>query len=147
MAERLPGKRRGMPPLPRWVRPALGFPLVLALVSGCSATDTDDARRAATAFTEALAAGDGRRACELLSPPARDEVELTTGDRCEQGLLSEGLPATVGPTAAEVWGDQAQVRTAEDTLFLSRYDSGWRVIAAGCKPRADRPYDCLVQGS
>ena len=28
-----------------------------------------------------------------------------------------------------MWGDQAQVRTAEDTLFLSRYDSGWRVLS------------------
>ncbi|MEV6149832.1 DUF6766 family protein [Nonomuraea sp. NPDC052129] len=30
---------------------------------------------------------------------------------------------------AQVWGDDAQVRLAGDTLFLHHYQDGWRVTA------------------
>jgi hypothetical protein len=39
----------------------------------------------------------------------------------------------------------AKVGDGADRLFLSRYDVGWRVVAAGCSPTTtDRPYDCSV---
>ena len=33
-----------------------------------------------------------------------------------------------------------------DTVFLATFPGGWRVVAAGCTPRGDRPYDCTVAG-
>ena len=38
------------------------------------------------------------------------------------------------------------VRLAGDTVFLAVFPGGWRVTAAGCTPRGDRPYNCTVQG-
>jgi hypothetical protein len=31
-------------------------------------------------------------------------------------------------------------------VFLAAFPGGWRVVAAGCTPRGDRPYDCTLQG-
>jgi hypothetical protein len=33
-----------------------------------------------------------------------------------------------------------------DTVFLSRFPTGWKVTAAGCVPRPGRPYQCAVKG-
>jgi hypothetical protein len=33
-----------------------------------------------------------------------------------------------------------------DVVFLSTFDSSWKVIAAGCTARPAQPYDCIVQG-
>lgn len=45
-----------------------------------------------------------------------------------------------------MYGTMAQVSTAQDTLFLSRYPDGWRIVAAGCRPgRDDEPYTCTVE--
>ena len=38
------------------------------------------------------------------------------------------------------------MRLDKDTLFLARFDQGWRVTAAGCTPHGDLPYDCTVKG-
>ena len=50
-------------------------------------------------------------------------------------------------TSVEVWGDDAQVRIGGDVVFLTETDAGWRVTAAACTPREERPYDCEVEGS
>jgi hypothetical protein len=39
-----------------------------------------------------------------------------------------------------------QVRFAQDTIFLARFQSGWKVMAAGCSPVPGHPYDCRLQG-
>ncbi len=33
-----------------------------------------------------------------------------------------------------------------DTYFLSRFQQGWLVSAAGCEVRGELPYDCDVEG-
>ena len=33
------------------------------------------------------------------------------------------------------YGTMARARYEEDTLFLTRFESGWRVMAAACTPR------------
>jgi hypothetical protein len=43
-------------------------------------------------------------------------------------------------------GTMAQVRFREDTVFMSEFRHGWKVMAADCKPRTGRPYDCQIQG-
>lgn len=46
-----------------------------------------------------------------------------------------------------VFGTMAQVRYPEDTVFLARFRSGWRVMAAACSPQAHDPYDCRIKGA
>ncbi|WP_203045049.1 hypothetical protein [Pimelobacter simplex] len=46
----------------------------------------------------------------------------------------------------EVYATAAQVRTGTDTVFLGRFDDGWRVVAAGCAASGDAPYECAVEG-
>ena len=50
-------------------------------------------------------------------------------------------------TSVEVWGGDAQVRMAGDTLFLTETTSGLAGGRGGAAPRAaTRPYDCEVEG-
>jgi hypothetical protein len=48
------------------------------------------------------------------------------------------------PFCPRTW---AQVRLDDDTVFLAAFPGGWRVVAAGCRPRGEaEPYDCAVEG-
>jgi hypothetical protein len=47
---------------------------------------------------------------------------------------------------SSVWGDEAQVRLSDDTLFLTHTSAGWKVVAAGCTPNGDLPYECRLEG-
>ena len=89
--------------------------------------------------------GDATALCRLLTPAARASV-ATGGDTCEQAIADLDLPGGGSVGRVEMWSDEAQVRTGEDTLFLVRLTPGWRVNGAGCQPQADRPYDCEVAG-
>jgi hypothetical protein len=40
----------------------------------------------------------------------------------------------------------AQVRYAGETAFLTRFEDGWRIVAAACTPVRSR-YDCSIQGA
>jgi hypothetical protein len=102
----------------------------------------------AESFTRALAVDDGAAACALLTPSTRDELEQSSGTSCDQAVLDEAV-TDVGPrTSVDAYGTMAQVRFVRDTLFLTRFKSGWRVLAAACTPApaAGRPYDCQLQG-
>jgi hypothetical protein len=48
--------------------------------------------------------------------------------------------------SAEVWGEDALVRLTDDTLFLTRTDTGWRVSAAACEPGSQGAYRCQLEG-
>jgi hypothetical protein len=115
------------------------------VLTGCAAHDAPVAEDATTRFYAALRGGDGAAACSLLSPAARQDVEQTSGAPCSRGVLQEDLPRPGPPRAASVYGDQAQVQLRGDTVFLARFRQGWKVVAAGCTPRAERPYDCEVE--
>ena len=117
----------------RWLS-VVALPAVL-LVGGCGTGSDDLVRRAAEEFTAALAAGDGDRACGLLTERAREDVECSSLD------VPGGTVESV-----EVWGDAAQVRTSGGVLFLRELTSGWRVAGAGCESRGERPYTCEVGG-
>ncbi|GAA2416104.1 hypothetical protein GCM10010404_88120 [Nonomuraea africana] len=117
------------------------FALVMA--AGCS-VDTGPPARTAERFSAAVAAGRGEEACRLLA--ARTMKKLPDpGQTCGEALTELALPN--GPVlSVSLWGDDAQVRLNGDTLFLHRYDGGWRVRAAGCTPTgAGLPYDCEVE--
>ncbi|WP_079188263.1 hypothetical protein [Streptomyces sp. CB02009] len=103
---------------------------------------------AARNFQTALSEAGFGRACALLAPQTRQEVASDVGD-CAKGLAQEQMPVASGDAAAavaEVYGRQAVVRLRGYTLFLSQFDAGWKVVAAGCTPRPDMPFDCKVKG-
>lgn len=134
-----------MPAVREWRAGAVAAGMVV-LLAGCGApAGSDEVRRTAADWLSAAQAGDARRLCTLLTPAAVDSV-VTGDETCEQAVGDLDLPGggAVGPV--QLWSDEAQVRTGTDTLFLVRLGAGWRVNGAGCRPRPDRPYDCVVAG-
>ncbi|MFI9586100.1 hypothetical protein ACIHCQ_30650 [Streptomyces sp. NPDC052236] len=121
-----------------------------ALAVGCGGADDDRdtaARAAAAAFERALAAEDTTALCAALAPGTRDELEASAKAPCTRSITAEELPAGGAPRTVDVYGRQARVVLDADTLFLSRFPGGWKVVAAGCRPDgADRPYKCAVKG-
>ena len=115
-----------------------------AALSGCGGTQDDAATTVARRLLDAAAASDGAGACAALAAPTRDELEQSSGKPCEEAVLEEDLGGGDGPTSAEVFDTMAQVVVGAETVFLSRYDGRWRVVAAGCTPVPDRPYDCSI---
>lgn len=121
---------------------------LLLFVAGCSSVDDRQAAASAAAarLLTAVQNGDGQTACAVLAPATAAEVVQSAGEDCPRAILDEDLPDPGVVTAAAVYGQQAQVRTSSDTVFLAVFPGGWRVVAAGCTPQGDQPYDCVVQG-
>jgi hypothetical protein len=132
-----------MPRCASWV---LGGAAVLAMVAGCAGSEQSAAERAASDFGAALARRDTARACDLLAPATRTTLELDESLPCPVALGTVSLP-NGQVVEASVWSGTAQIRTSEDTLFLTRTSAGWRIAAAGCRPQGEAPYQCRVEGS
>jgi hypothetical protein len=127
---------------------AVAVVLGAVLVAGCGApVEGAQAAQVADAFTDAETT-DPSAACARLAPETVKTLEKDGGS-CEQALADAGLPAAGKRRAVEVAGHSAQVRYTGDTVFLARFDDGWRVTAAGCERESDdpsEPYDCAVDG-
>jgi hypothetical protein len=122
--------------------PAAALPLLL-LLAGCGASPSQaDVTSTAADFESAVAGQDLERACALLS----DSVLESLDGSCPTKLQEADLPAGTGSARTEVWGQNGQVRWQGETLFLSRFPTGWKVTAAGCSPKPAQPYDCSVSG-
>jgi len=111
---------------------------------GCAGSQDDAATSAAHDLLSAVRDGDGASACRVLAPATADELETTSGKPCERAVLEEDLGPGTGEERVEVFDSMAQVRLGADTLFLSRYDGRWRVVAAACTPVPGRPWDCSI---
>ncbi|WP_234312250.1 hypothetical protein [Streptomyces griseus] len=144
------GTRTTTGPGGRTVLPrAAGALLAALLLGGCgaSAAREDGAAGAGRRFAAALSAADYRTGCALLAPGTREQVEEDGRTPCGTGLREAGLPTAVPVRGVTVRGQEAQLRMTGDTVFLSRFDTGWLVTAAGCEPRGgDESYRCTVQG-
>jgi hypothetical protein len=124
------------------------LPLAVVALAGCASVggQADAAAAVATRLLTAVQGKDGAAACALLAPDTASEVEQSGGKPCPEAILDENLPGPGAVTGTAVYGQWAQVRVGADTVFLAAFPGGWRVVAAGCKPRGARPYDCEVQG-
>ena len=137
--------------LPRHARPAplpyaVGLAALLS-VAGCAgqgSADDGSAAAAALRFTRDVAASPSE-ACGLLAPQTLKELEDSQG-LCPSSLPGLGLPRAGAVRSTAVYAKDAIVRLDKDTLFLARFDRGWRITAAGCTPHGDLPYDCTVKG-
>lgn len=130
----------------RPTRPLLGL-VAVALVpalAGCSTGRDAAVSDVVERFAAARDANDGAALCELLATGTRTELAESTGQPCAKAILD--VPPPGSRTSVEVWGSEALVRASGDTLFLSRYAGGWRIVAAGCTASGDGPYDCSVKG-
>ena len=97
------------------------------------------------AFQNALRGNDLAGACRLLSEETRNSLESASTRPCPVALAALKLP-TGAVRSTEVWGGNGQIQLQSGTLFLAQFDTGWRITAAGCTPRPDRPYDCDLKG-
>ncbi|WP_247708758.1 hypothetical protein [Streptomyces sp. C3-3] len=125
-------------------------PLLAAtlLLTGCGAGGgrTADVRDAAVAFQEGLRTKDAAATCALLAPATRDTLELSEGKPCVTVIAGEELPVAGSVRGVDVYGNQGRAVFDGDTLFLSRFPDGWKVVAGGCTPDPARPYTCVVEG-
>jgi ketosteroid isomerase-like protein len=133
-----------------WRRAALALTAAgLAATSAACADpgeDRDAAAGAARALFTAVAAGDGEAACAILAPDTLAELEESSGTTCADAITEEDLPEPGPVQTVDVYGQWARVVTSNDTVFLGAFGDGWRVVAAGCRSRGERPYDCRLQG-
>jgi len=110
------------------------------LLGGCSSSQEADVERVATTFADP--AGDPAARCDLLAPSTRAAIEESAA--CTEAI--DELPLDTGEVASvEIWGGDAQVTLAGDTLFLTETSAGWKVIAAACRSQREKPYDCEVE--
>ncbi|WP_240660321.1 hypothetical protein [Streptomyces sp. WAC 01529] len=121
---------------------------LLGALTACGNLDAreDGAAGAASRFEASLRATDTVRSCAALAPGTRDELEQTAELPCARALPEAGLPPAEKVRTVDVYGRQARVVTDKDTLFLSAFPGGWKITAAGCTARPEKPYQCLIKG-
>jgi hypothetical protein len=125
-----------------------GLLLLLCLgTAGCAGSGEPSIATVASGFYRAYSNGDGRAACGLLAPQTRHEVVQSAQMPCASGVLKEDIPKAGSGYHTVVFGDQAQVTSSTDTSFLAHFAAGWKIVAVGCRKRAELPYDCQVKGS
>jgi hypothetical protein len=133
----------------RWVTPGgalLSLVVVLLVAAGCApmgSAENSNASRTALDFERSLS--NPVHACVLLAPGTLAELEQSFG-RCDKALSDQHLPVGTQVADVDVYGKDAIVQLDKDVVFLARFDDGWRVTAAGCTPRQDRPFTCTIKG-
>jgi len=138
------GKRSAGKPVSAALRLCCGGVVVAVaavLAGGCASAQQPDVERVARAFAQSGAAD----RCALLAPATVAALEHDEAAPCGDALAQLALPDGGEIVSSVVWGDNAQVRLREDTLFLTNTSAGWKVGAAGCTPHGEAPYLCLLE--
>jgi hypothetical protein len=128
-------------------RSALLLVAAFLTVAGCSSVGNrgQAAAEVAQRLLTAVSAGDGTAACAVLAPRTAEAV--AEDEPCAEAILDKKLPRPGTVEGTSAYGQWAQVRLDDDTVFLAVFPGGWRVVAAGCTPRpAGEPYRCSVEG-
>lgn len=122
--------------------------LAVGSVGGCGtvAERRADVRDAVAVFEQALRDGAYDRGCAVLAPGTAEELEQSADSPCAQALREESLRPGGAMRRTDVYGNQARAVLSADTLFLSHFATGWKVVAAGCEPRPQQPYQCRIKG-
>jgi hypothetical protein len=122
--------------------------VTLGVTSGCAslAPDTDAASRVAEVFHRALSEGDSEAACAELAPQTLSVLESDADQPCADAILAEDIPDAGMALETQAYGQVAQVVLDGDVVFLASFGDRWRVTAAGCTPRGERPYHCAIDG-
>ena len=124
----------------RATTPVLVLAALAVALGGCASAAQPEVQKVAAVFEEP--GTDPQTRCDLLAPATRESLESSGPCTATVGRL----PTTSGTVhSVQVWGDDAQAKVGDDTVFLTRTDSGWKVTAALCEPRGDAPYDCEVE--
>jgi hypothetical protein len=118
----------------------------MLLLSSCGGAEDADVELVAERFYKAVGSDDGEAACAVLATRTQDEVEQAAGEPCQEAIVDEGLPQPGGIEQVSTFGTAAQIQYTDETTFLSRFQDGWRVVAAGCSPVPGDGYDCQVEG-
>jgi hypothetical protein len=126
---------------------------VLLALSGCAAEggsappgDDGTAGAVAASFARALADADGSAACDLLAATTRTTLESDSGSDCADAITALNLPDPGSVRSSEAYGRAAQANFEQDIEFLTLENGQWRITAAGCAERPDRPYQCDLKG-
>ena len=141
-----------MPARPeRGTRALVALPVAATLLlTGCAgrgSSENDRVADTATRFLDAAASAPDS-GCGLLAPATLEQLE-SDNETCGDAVSAAAPRGDIAslPPSIQVYGRDAMVQWADQTLFLARFDDGWRVVAAGCKPRGkDLSYDCTVEG-
>ncbi|SOE58791.1 hypothetical protein SAMN05446589_1420 [Streptomyces sp. OV198] len=122
--------------------------LAVGTVGGCGtvAERRDDVRDTAAVFEQALGEGAYDRVCAVLAPATVQELEQSSESPCAKALNDQSPPPGGAVRRTDVYGNQARTVLSSDTLFLSHFTSGWKVVAAGCRPQPQQPYQCRIKG-
>jgi hypothetical protein len=131
---------------PRGVLALAMTAVATVLASGCATQTAPAARQVADEFMQALDAENGQGACRLLAPETRSQLVQAAGQPCAPAILEEGLQAPGPVEGSSSFGTMAEVSYAADTMFLTEFPGGWKVMAAGCAPVPGHPYDCQLRG-
>ncbi|MFB9462415.1 hypothetical protein [Streptomyces cinereospinus] len=121
---------------------------ILVTVGSCgtSSERRDGVTAEVVRFERALDTGRRAVLCAALAPSTKEELEQSTKSRCEQAIGEQDLPRAGAVRSVDTYGDQARVVLQHDTVFLAHFPEGWKVTAAGCRPRPQRPYQCEIKG-
>lgn len=119
--------------------------LLPALLCSCTSSQQDEAVEAADRFVTAVSEDDGEAACAVLAPATVSELVRAAKKPCHEAVLEEAKVA--GPRVdADTFGTMAQIRYRDDVLVVTRFQTGWNVLAAACTHRSGDPYDCAIAG-
>lgn len=128
--------------------PAAALATIVLATAGCSGSnpEADGAAQVAVEFHRMVSSGDPSGGCDLLAPAVVEKLENGSAGTCGEKLSALNLPPATRAAEAKAFGSSAQVFLDEDTVFLTRTGGHWKITAAGCTSRGERPYDCDVEG-